>query len=139
MLFFVKKIPFDSTKRSCMSLIMLQMYVLKALILYHAGRHNEPTGIHRITETDLSKELNSATTFNRGAVTEMISYNSSEQADHFTSVHLCKIRASTGFFPSSGLSFRKKHVSLVPAHSPCQWTLSTCRLTFGEHCIFLLR
>lgn len=68
---------------------MLQMYVLKALMLYHAGRHHEPTGIHHIRETDLSKELN----FNRGAVTEMISYNSSEHADHFTSVHLCKIRA----------------------------------------------
>lgn len=122
--------------RSCISLIMLQICVLKALIFYHAARHNVPTGIHHITETHLSKELNLATIFNCGAVTEMISYNSSEQADHFTSVHLCKIRARTCFFPSSGLSFRKKHASLVLAHSPCQWTLSICRLTFGEHCIF---
>lgn len=76
-----------------MSLIMLQICVLKALILYHAARHNERTGIHHITEIDLSKELNLATTFNCRAVTEMISYNSSEQADHFTTVHLCKIRA----------------------------------------------
>lgn len=76
-----------------MSLIIFQIHVLKALILDHAARHNEPTGIHHITETDLSKELNLATTFNCRAVTEMISYNSSEQADHFTSVHLCKIRA----------------------------------------------
>lgn len=76
-----------------MSLTVFQIHVLKALILYHAARHNEPTGIHHITENDLSKELNLATTFNCRAVTEMISYNSSEQAHHFTSVHLCKIRA----------------------------------------------
>lgn len=44
-------------------------------------------------QTDPSEELNLETTFSCGAVTEMISYNSSEQADHFTSVDLRKIRA----------------------------------------------
>lgn len=42
---------------------------------------------------DPGKELNLGTIFSCGAVAEMISYNSSEQADHFTSVDLCKLRA----------------------------------------------
>lgn len=104
--------------RSCLSLIPLQIRVFKALLFYHAARHNAPTGIHHIRQTDLSKELNLATTFNCGAVTEMISYNSSEQADHFTSEHLCKIRAWTCFFPSSGLSFRRKTGFTCPSPLP---------------------
>lgn len=100
-------------------------------------------------KTDPSKELNLETTFSCGAVTEMISYNSSEQADHFTSSDLRKIRAWTGFFPSSGLSFRKKtcsppHCSLLPASmdikhmSPHFWKvalfnfITVCWIAFNQ-------
>lgn len=100
-------------------------------------------------KTDPSKELNLETTFSCGAVTEMISYNSSEQADHFTSSDLRKIRAWTGFFPSSGLSFRKKtcsppRCSLLPASmdikhmSPHFWKvalfnfITVCWIAFNQ-------
>lgn len=48
---------------------------------------------HTKDDADHSSEFNSNTAFSYGAVTALIPYNSSEQADHFISVHLCKIRA----------------------------------------------
>lgn len=72
------------------------------------------------------------TTFSCRAVTEMISYNSSEQADHFTSGDLCKIRAWTHFFPSSGLSFRKKHASPGPSLLPMSMDIKHMSLCFWK-------
>lgn len=72
------------------------------------------------------------TTFSCRAVTEMISYNSSEQADHFTSGDLCKIRAWTHFFPSSGLSFRKKHASPGPSLLPMSMDIKHMSLRFWK-------